>query len=562
MTDLFPGLPGHLLIVLSLMFLLPVLPRQIPSIRLAAALAMLFFNVRYVSWRFYETLPEPSFSGAFIWSIVFFIAEMMAICELTWHTFVCVRMSNRSAEADVYEQSLRSRPRVPSVDVVIPTVNEGSELLERTIHAVLNLDYPNFKVYVLDDGNRAWLRQYCNEVGVRYLTRPTRKGYKAGNLNFGLEHTSGDFMLAIDADFKLYPNLLWRTVGFMDDPRVGIVQVPGNMTNPDPIQYNLLGEGAWPEEQRVFTDIVQPARDAWDNAFCYGGVFLLRRTAAEKIGGIPEDSITEDLYSSYALKAAGYIIRYLHETLNEGLASESVGEFIVQRVRWGLGTMQCIYLKGGPFRIRGLSLLDRLFYLAPVLFYLSFFWSFFVLIAPAIYWWTGIPPFNAGAGQLVRMLLPRMTVTMMILYWMSDRRVVPLIADVGRVVGIFFFIPALVRGLVHPTGCEYQVTLKGSRRAQFVIEWKVLWGILALGIVTVSGMVVNVASSGFWNLLWDTNMPMIMSLTVYVLWMLYFAALVCVERPNPAGVLNMKHATVEGSFLRTMGAVVRRVLFA
>lgn len=562
MNDLFPGLSGHLLIIVSLLLLLPVLPRRVPAFRLVAALTLLFFNARYVSWRFYETLPEPAFSGAFIWAVVFFVAEMLAICELTWHMFVCVRMSDRRAEADVLERRLRARPTVPSVDVIIPTVNEGRELLERTIHAAMNLDYPNFKVFVLDDGARLWLRQYCYEIGVHYLSRPTRKGYKAGNLNFGLGHTSGDFVLAIDADFKVYSNLLWRTVGFMDDPVVGLVQVPGNMTNPDPIQYNLLGEAAWPEEQRVFTDIVQPARDAWDNAFCYGGTFLLRRSAAEQIGGIPEDSITEDLYSSYALKAAGYVIRYLHETLNEGLASENVGEFIVQRVRWGLGTMQCIYLKGGPFRIRGLSLLDRLFYLGPVIFYLGFFWSFFVLIAPAIYWWTGVPPFNAGAGQLVRMLLPRMTVTMMILYWMSDRRVVPLVSDVGRVVGIFYFIPALIRGLIHPFGCEYQVTLKNSRRTGIVVQWKILRGILALGIFTVLGMGISIFSTGFLNLLWDTNMPMILSLTVYVLWMLYFAALVCVERPNPAGAMHMKHAAVEGSFLRAVGAVARRVLFA
>jgi len=355
---------------------------------------------------------------------------------------------------------------------------------------------------------------------------------------------------------------LWRTVGFMQDPRVAIVQVPGNMTNPDPVQYNLLGEKAWPEEQRVFTDIVQPARDAWDNAFCYGGTFLLRCSAAAEIGGIPEDSITEDLYSSYAFKARGYIIRYLHETLNEGLASESVAQFIVQRVRWGLGTMQTIYLKGGPFRIRGLSIIDRLFYMTPALFYLGFFWSFLVLIAPAVYWWTGIAPFNAGVGHMVRMLLPRMVVTMILLYWITERRVVPIVSDVGRVVGIFFFIPALLRGLIHPFGFPYEVTLKGESRMQYMVQWKVLRGILALGIITVAGMLYNFGSVGFWNLMWDSNMPMIMSLTVYVLWMLYLSALVCVERPNPRGGLFMEHAAVEGSFLRSLRAVAKRVLFA
>ena len=75
-------------------------------------------------------------------------------------------------------------------------------------------------------------------------------------------------------------------------------------------------------------------------------------------------------------------------------------------------------------------------------------------------------------------------------------------------------------------------------------------------------MLYNFGSVGFWNLMWDSNMPMIMSLTVYVLWMLYLAALVCVERPNPRGGLFMEHAAVEGSFLRSLRAVAKRVLFA
>ena len=562
MTDLFPGLPGHLAIIIGLLLLLPVLPRRVPSIRLAVAALLIFFNIRYILWRFYETLPPPAFSATYIWSIVFFAAELLAIAELTCHALICIRLSDRRAEADRHERGLREREDPPSVDVLIPTVNENAELLERCIRAAQELDYPNFSVYVLDDGNRPWLKQLCREMGANYLTRPTRKGYKAGNLNFGLANTGGEFVLAVDADFKVYPNLLWRTVGFMENPKISIVQVPGNMTNPDPIQYNLLGEKAWPEDQRVFTDIVQPARDTWDNAFCYGGVFLLRRTAAEEIGGIPEDSITEDLYSSYAFRAKGYINRYLNETLNEGLAPESVGQFIVQRVRWGLGTMQCLYLKGGPFRVRGLSLLDRLFYLVPAVFYLGFFWSFLVLIAPAIFWWTGIPPFTAGVGYMMRMLFPRMIATMIIVYWMTDRRVVPIVSDVGRVVGIFYFIPALLRGIVHPFGYPYEVTLKGEARPNYVVQWKVLRGILILAAITVAGILVNVTSQGVWNVLWDPNMPMIMSLTVYVLWMLLLAALVCVERPNPAGGLGLEHAAVEGSFVRSLGAIARRILFA
>src|SRR5580698_5375589 len=113
MNDLFPGLPAHVAIVIGLLLLLPVLPRHVPSIRLAVAAVLIFFNMRYVVWRFYETLPEPAFSAQYIWSIVFFAAEMLAVTELTWHAIVCIRLSDRKAEADRYEKKLRARTDPP-----------------------------------------------------------------------------------------------------------------------------------------------------------------------------------------------------------------------------------------------------------------------------------------------------------------------------------------------------------------------------------------------------------------------------------------------------------------
>jgi len=119
----------------------------------------------------------------------------------------------------------------------------------------------------------------------------------------------------------------------------------------------------------------------------------------------------------------------------------------------------------------------------------------------------------------------------------------------------------LLRGLLHPFGYPFRVTLKGESRVDYVIQWKVLGGLAALGLVTATGMVLNFRSVGSWNLLWDINMPIIMSLSVYVFWMLFLAALVCIERPNPTGGLDVEHAVTEGSFVKTLGAICRRVLF-
>lgn len=559
MLNLIPGLIEYLLLFAGFMIIAPALPWQAPIIRLLAAGAVLYFNFKYVTWRFFETLPARGLTPDYVWACVVFAAEFLAVLQVSLHTILFVRLSDRREEADRNELLLRDRDDLPLVDVFIPTVNEGLDILKPTIDAALELEWPQLIVWVLDDGGRPWLEDYCQSCGVRYLKRNTSRGFKAGNINNALGKSDGEFILILDADFVVYPHFLYRTVGFMRDERIGLVQTPGNLTNPDPVQYNLLGESAWPEEQRVFTDVVQPARDVWDNAFCYGGSFLVRRSALDEIGGVPEDSITEDLYSSYLLRAKGYTVRYLNEPLSEGLAAESLASFIKQRCRWATGTLQCLYLPGGPLRARGLSLLDRLFFLDPIVFYLSFFWPLLILLAPCVYWWTGIPPFNAAVGHLLTMLLPRMTVSMIVMYWLTNRRVVPIVSELGRIVGIFYLIPAILRGIFDPFGHAFQVTLKGESRLRHTIQWPALRTLLAVGVVTISGMALNLTPHGVRWLIWDPNMPQVIAFSIFDLWLLFFAALICVERPSGPQTRRVRAAT-EGRFGRAVSALVKRTL--
>ena len=559
MFALFPGLLGFVLFFSALLIVAPVLPWKMPAVRACAAFAVIYFNTKYLIWRCFETLPPAGLTPEFLWAALLLGAELIAIIQVSLHTVLFIKLSDRREEADDLEIELRNAGLYPQVDIFIPTVNEPLEILERSIQAASKINWPNHTVWILDDGRRPWLEAYCNRLDVRYISRSSSKGFKAGNINNALSQTDGEFILCIDADFVAYPHILYRTVAFMQNERIALVQTPGNLTNPDPVQYNLLGESAWPEEQRVFTDIVQPARDVWDNAFCYGGTFLVRRSALEAIGGIPEESITEDLYSSYLLRAKGYTVRYLNECLSEGLAAESLASFIKQRTRWALGTLQCLYLPGGPLRATGLSLLDRLFFLDPIIFYLSFFWPFLILIAPAVYWWTGIPPFNAAVGHLITMIFPRMLVSMIVMYWLTDRRVVPVVSELGRIVGIFFLIRAILRGIFDPFGHTFEVTLKGETRPQYTILWGVLRGFLILAGLTLAGMGVNLTSHGFRWLLWDANMPQVLAFSIFDLWLIFFACLICVERPSGPETRFVRSAT-EGKFSAAILALVRRTL--
>src|SRR6185369_5403853 len=177
-----------------------------------------------------------------------------------------LRTSDRRPEADRHERRLRGLDagKAPSVDVLIPSYNEPLAVLEKTIVGARSLEWPNVNVYVLDDGRRAWLRDYCAEKGVGYITRPDNLGAKAGNINHALTLTDGDFVAVFDADFIPQRSFLMRLMGFFEDPKVGIVQAPHAFYNHDPMQTNLAMRKSLPDDQAFFFEAIMPSRDGWD----------------------------------------------------------------------------------------------------------------------------------------------------------------------------------------------------------------------------------------------------------------------------------------------------------
>ncbi len=528
--------------------------------RLFAVAVLNALTAAYVAWRWSETLPAFAWDAAALWPWAFFAFEAVAVVYEVWSRSVLVRPTDHSAEADGYERHLRGRADLPAVDVFVPTYSEGPEILERTIRAALALDYPpdRVKVWLLDDGKRPWLADLCRRYAVGYVRRPTNEHGKAGNLNYALPRTAGEFLVVIDADFELDPRFLYRTLGFLlFRPGVGLVQTPQHFRNPDPVQHNLLGGRAWTEEQHFFMTMTQSARDAYGNAFCVGSGWVVPRARLAELGGFPQASLCEDLEITYALKARGHRTLFLNEPLAVGLAPESVPEYLKQRARWCSGTMQHAYLATGPFRGRGLSLLDRLFYAETILYWLTYPFTVLLLVAPAAYWLTGVSAIPGAGDGAYLILLPRFLAGYVLMYWLSEGKVMPPISAVQRSLGAFHFTAAAVTGLVRPFGRPFRVTAKGQSRDRVVVQWPILRPFAVLAAVLLGGMAMNL--SGYHEVVPWTDLTAIdVAWSCYTLAVLGLCVLVCVELPKPER--EEAHEVRNGSVGATARAVARRLL--
>lgn len=468
-----------------------------PSGQTALVLLLAVIVARYLWWRLTVTVwpvEDLSVQTIYIWTL--FLVEMLVWFESSLLFAMLLRRTDRGLEADYGEVRLRTgRPEdLPTVDVLIATYNEPLDVLERTIIGALALDWPTerLRVYVLDDGRREWLRWFCELKGACYLTRADNKHAKAGNINAAIQRTSGEFFMLLDADFIPQRNFLYRAMGLFNDPKVGIVQVPHSFFNHDPVQTNLGLQKEMPDDQRLFFNVIMPGRDGWDCAFCCGSNSITRRRAIEAVGGgLPTDSVTEDILLTMALLKKGYVTRYLNERLAVGLAPESLAAFFVQRARWAQGGIQTLYLRSGPLG-PGLRLHQRLFFL-PTHWLSQSFSQPLAMAVPAIYLWTGLSPLaNSTTSSILSYQVPAIVASLMAIRLLAPKQYFPLASIVDGALQAFRLLPTILVTLVKPHGHAFKVTPKGANAGNGAeVDRPTLALVLGLIVTTALGLWIN-----------------------------------------------------------------------
>jgi len=530
-------LPGLVLLGLAVA-ILPWVDRNNPIARFIALAVCIVLAWQYMLWRIFYTIPPISSRADFLAGVLFTGVEALSMTGATASLVFLTRVRDRTAEATRNLPWLLDRAVAPLIDVLICTYNEDAEILERTMIGALAMSYPNFRVWVCDDGKRAWLGELCRKHGVGYLTRPDNAHAKAGNINAALGKLANladraEFVSILDADFVPSTEFLSRATALMREDDVGVVQTPQHFFNPDPIQNNLGLSKVWPDEQRFFFDVVMASKDAWGAAFCCGTSSVIRFDALLGIGGFPTDSVTEDYLVSLRMRQKGFRTVYLNEPLSRGLAPEGLAEYSGQRARWCLGFVQICRGASGPLKFgNALPWVDRIM-LCETFLHWSATHSFRLLgvLVPALYLIFDIQAVHANVIDAIAHIFPYFMGQMAIFMWLTEGRVLPVLADVYQMLCALEVLKSVWAGLLRPNGQKFKVTAKGGDRSKRFVQWPLLRIFLTLAAISAFG----IANAFLFNPARALAESSAMALfwTWYNLVVLLLASLVCIEQARP-----------------------------
>lgn len=525
---------GPLLVVSGLLwFITASLGRESKVTRALLCGAAAAFLLRYLYWRLRYTLPIGPTWMQTAWAIVFVACESGVILNSLTSLFFLSRHRERTEEILRHENSkLLDAP----VDVFIATYNEGFEILERTIQGALSIDHSDLRVWVLDDGARDSVRELAEELGAHYVCRVKGKHAKAGNVNNGLEQAlkhgrRPEFILLLDADFIPKRQILKRVLGLFDKPEIGIVQTPQHFYNTDPLQMNLLCTSVWPDEQRFFFNVYMPSKDAWGAAFCCGTSAVIRVEALEKCRGFATDTVTEDMLTTFKMYESGYRTIYLNEALSHGLAPETLAEYIGQRSRWCLGTLQQIYTRWSFIGSAPIGWLNRLSHLDSCLYWVARApFNLLLFCAPLAYWWLGLVTIRSTPGELLYWMVPAVVANYGFMTLVSNKRVLPLLTDVSQLLPAVTIVRTVATTFVRPFGRPFKVTAKGISTSKTTVEWQFLSVFAAFAALTCFGVCTHISAFNSVRASTGYTLNVLVSLSNIVVLSLAMAA--CVERPR------------------------------
>lgn len=238
-------------------------------------------------------------------------------------------------------QTLTTRLATPTtVAAIIPAHNEEATI-EQTVRSCLRQTYPIAQIIVVADN--------CTDSTVRRARRAgatvieCRGGSKAIAQNFALPYVTSDVVVAIDGDATLSASAVELMVGTIRAGSAGTcpAAIPKD-TQTIYSQYRTIYHAVSNGWLRRMQDILGRQLVLSGMANCH------RTDVLRKLGGFPEDNITEDFNLTWMLHRQGYRVAFTSRAYVYTQEPTSLRELLSQMHRWTSGFAQTMVKHRAP----------------------------------------------------------------------------------------------------------------------------------------------------------------------------------------------------------------------
>ena len=255
---------------------------------------------------------------------------------------------------------------------------ESIEMLEKTVKALIEIDYPH-DTWVLDEGDAAEVRDICKRYGARHFSRrhtlryqmesgPFKSHTKYGNYNAWLaEHgyRNYDLVAAFDSDHIPHADYLHQVLGYFSDETVAYVQPAQAYYN----QHASFIAAAAAEETYAYYSSIQMISFAVGFPIIVGCHNTHRVTALQEIGGFaPHEA--DDMVMTLLYRANGWRGVYVPQILARGLTPVDWTNYLKQQRRWARSVLD-FKIRVFPRYASRLPLLERVLTYLHGLYYLQ-----------------------------------------------------------------------------------------------------------------------------------------------------------------------------------------------
>lgn len=295
----------------------------------------------------------------------------------------------------------------PFVSIIVPVFNEG-KVLKSSIESLLDIDYPNYEIIVVNDGSTddtavvgeslvGFQKGRVGLVKVSLINKPN--GGKSKALNAGIQYSEAQFVLCMDGDSQLTPNTLKMAIRHFTDPYIGAVAGNVKVQNRKKVLTDL--------QALEYLEGLNMARSA--QGFLQlvniipGPIGLFRKSALRDAGFYSSDTFAEDADVTLKILAKGWKIVYEPNAVAYTEAPATIYQLLKQRYRWTRGILQAIrkhkkYLYNPTTNFNNSFVLWSMFYEALIWPAMNIFVNLYFIIVALFYgmssfiflWWIGI----------------------------------------------------------------------------------------------------------------------------------------------------------------------------